>query len=216
MLLACTYAFGVGTCYNTSTSTAAAGYYCPNSGVQECTKCQSGYYGSNGRTCEKCVLGTTSVSGSTDRQSCKLLLNFLNNGSEIVYVPSGVEKIHVKMWGGGGGGDTCKTTSYYPSSGGGGGYSSCNITVRQNSYIYVIVGGGGETNDNVYAANKGGNLARIRSLNSILSLCFLSITGQIIYFSTIIKFYSVDLTFVDIRLRRWREWWLPVCLCSRR
>jgi hypothetical protein len=167
MQLACTYALGVGTCYDTSTSTAAAGYYCPKSGIKECTKCLSGYYGSNGRTCEKCVLGTTSVSGSTDPQSCKLLLNFFNNGSEIVYVPFGIEKVHVKMWGGGGGGDTCKSLTYYPASGGGGGYASCNITVKQNSNLYVIVGGGGETNDNVLSQNLGGSPVRICSLENI-------------------------------------------------
>lgn len=165
MLLACTYALGVGTCKNTLTAVAEAGYYCPNSGIKECTKCPSGYYGNNGKTCENCIAGTTSISGSTDRLSCKLLLNFLNNGSETVYVPFGIEKVHVKMWGGGGGGDTCKAASYYPSSGGGGGYSSCNITVKQNSNLFVIVGGGGETNDNVLSANLGGSFARICLLN---------------------------------------------------
>jgi Glycine rich protein len=168
MQLACTYALGVGTCYDTSTSTAAAGYYCPISGIKECTKCQSGYYGSNGRTCEICGLGTTSVSGSTDPQSCKLQLNFFNNGSEIVYVPFGIEKVHVKMWGGGGGGDTCKS-DYIAASGGGGGYASCNITVKQNSNLYVIVGGGGETNDNVQSQNLGGSPVPIFSLEKIQS-----------------------------------------------
>lgn len=167
MLQACTYSLGVGTCYKQSlvgnvltlTSTVAAGYYCPDIGSKQCKKCQSGYYGSDGSTCKECVRGTTSVSGSIDAQSCKLQLNLLNNGSDIVYVPFDVEKVHVIMWGGGGGGNSCKATQWFPSSGGGGGYSSCNITVKQGSLLYVLVGGGGETNDNVPNMNLGGSLS---------------------------------------------------------
>ena len=59
------------------------------------------------------------------------------------YIPYGVTKINVKLWGGGGGSDHSLDLEYPSQAGGGGGYSSCTLDVPMNQEIYVIIAGGG-------------------------------------------------------------------------
>ena len=129
----------------------APGYYC-SSGV--CRQCTSGYYSDEGNGCKRCFPGFSSIVGAG---SCGLTLNLVIPGLQVTYIPFNVTKINVKLWAGGGGGDTSGLASYPPSSGGGGGFASCNITVQPNSFVYIIVAGGGHTNSDLNEANIGGD-----------------------------------------------------------
>lgn len=86
------------------------------------------------------------------------MLNHTEPGLLKTYIPWGIKKIHVRLWGGGGAGDSSlgTNTGYPPASGGGGGFSSCNITVKENTTIYIIVAGGGINNHLNRFANSGG------------------------------------------------------------
>lgn len=126
------------------------GYYCQ---ANKCYQCPSGFYGTTGIACNKCPQGFSSTIGAG---KCSLKLSLDIPGLQKTYIPSNVTKINVKLWGAGGGGDTGGYAPWPPGSGGGGAYASCNITVKPNSYIYVVVAGGGKTNALTYFANFGG------------------------------------------------------------
>ena len=112
------------------------GYYCKQ---KTCFRCPSGYFGTDGKVCSECPFATSSVKGSN---KCSATLHHTNPGMYRTHMPFGITKINVRLWGGGGAGDASFAASYFANSGGGGGYSTCNITVRANSSIQVLVGGG--------------------------------------------------------------------------
>lgn len=121
-------------------STLAAGYRC----VQRiCEPCPVGTYGSNGRSCVNCPLATWST--SIRSTFCNTTFEYSKPGAQKFYVPTGVSLISVRLWGGGGGGDSASRDlpGFYPNSGGGGGFVSCNMTVSSETYLYLIVAGGG-------------------------------------------------------------------------
>jgi hypothetical protein len=126
------------------------GYYCQ---ARQCYKCPSGTYSTTGTVCRKCPQGFSSVVGAG---RCSVELSLDIPGLQRTYIPSNVTKINVKLWGAGGGGDTSGYVEWPPGSGGGGAFASCNITVKPNSYLSVIVAGGGQTNPLTYYANVGG------------------------------------------------------------
>lgn len=105
----------------------------------------------DGITCRQCPFATSSPPGA---KKCSAVVRLAKPGLFLTYIPHGISKINVRLWGGGGGGDAnyqLANISFAnmkspidPAAGGGGGFSSCNISVQQNSYIYVLVGGGGK------------------------------------------------------------------------
>lgn len=129
----------------------APGYFC-SSGV--CRQCSSGFYSDKGDGCKRCSLGFSSTVGAG---RCGLTLDLVIPGLQVTYIPLNVTKINVKLWAGGGGGDTSVLASFPPSSGGGGGFASCNITVQPDSFVYIIVAGGGHTNSQLNDGNIGGD-----------------------------------------------------------
>jgi hypothetical protein len=74
------------------------------------------------------------------------------------FIPLGIKKIAVRLWGGGGAGDQCggSPDNFNPAGGGGGGFSSCNISVTPNSSIYVLVAGGAFGTTNIDYVDLGG------------------------------------------------------------
>ena len=79
-----------------------------------------------------------------------------------MFIPYGVSKINVKLWGGGGSGsgsDKVAISSkniHFSELGGGGGFSSCNISVTPNEYVYIIVASGGSPSSEKYRENLEG------------------------------------------------------------
>ena len=140
------------TCYYNSTKAIATGYQC----IQDsCYQCTTGFFSNDGKSCQSCPYGTASA---TRAAFCSSSLKLRTPGLQKMYIPMGVTKINVRLWGGGGGGSKSGDPEfYYPSSGGGGGYSSCNITVQMQSNIYVIVAGGGKAEANSMIQATGGN-----------------------------------------------------------
>lgn len=131
---------GTATCLN-SLSQIAQGYYCQRS---VCIKCPTGTFGTDGKVCKQCPYATWAP--NLGQSSCGTTFSYSAPGLQQVYIPFGVTKINVRLWGGGGGGDKTEVSTdqlYYSRSGGGGGYTSCNITVPMSRPIYVIVAGGG-------------------------------------------------------------------------
>ena len=130
-----------------------------------------GTYGTDGKTCSACPYGTWSP--NLGQSICSDIFSYSNSGLHKTYIPFGVTKINVKLWGGGGGSDRSdgsdrfSTTSYISRSGGGGGFTSCNITVSSNSSIYIIVAGGGSANTTGFTINSGGNISA-----SFLTVCW--------------------------------------------
>ena len=165
---------GIPTCFYVETNVTARGHYCQDA---ICFQCPSGYYGPDAQVCLQCPFAQSTVTGSAQ---CSTVLKHANSGLLKTYIPWGITKINVQLWGGGGGGDSGlgRNTGYPPSSGGGGGFSSCNITVRSNSYMNVIVGGGAVQNHENRTRRTGGAsvtlLAIFQDLQSNLS--FLSLT----------------------------------------
>ena len=126
------------------------GYFCQSA---QCFQCASGFYSTDGKVCRKCPQGFSSIIGAG---SCSIQLSLDIPGLQKTYIPSNVTKINVKLWGGGGGGDTSSYLDWPPGSGGGGAFASCNITVKPNSYINILVAGGGKTNALHRSSNVGG------------------------------------------------------------
>ena len=145
--------FGDSICRGSISNTIATGYFCMSS---VCRKCPPGYYGNDGISCHKCRFGTWSVGGAS---TCDSSFAYSKPGFFNVYIPYGVTKINVRLWGGGGAGDACNgAPNYLPSAGGGGGFSSCNVTVPMNASVYVIVAGGAIPNPDNFIPNNGGKL----------------------------------------------------------
>ena len=145
------------------------GYYCESS---KCLPCPSGSYGADGITCTPCAFGTSSPPISS---SCgKRLLNTIV-GLQKFYIPFGVRKINVRLWGGGGAGDQGggESTGYPPHAGGGGGFSMCNVTVKQNSFIYVLVAGGAYGSTDLKYIDPGGTYCTVRVIyqHHAMSFC---------------------------------------------
>ena len=135
--------------------TAAAGYFCEQS---ICHKCPLGTYGTDGKGCNPCPYATwTDVTGA---KSCKTSFLFSKPGKQKMFIPYGVSKINVKLWGGGGSGSDKAAISdkniHFSVSGGGGGFSSCNISVTPNEYVYIIVASGGSPSSEKYRENLEG------------------------------------------------------------
>jgi hypothetical protein len=115
-----------------------------------CELCPSGTFSNDGVSCRPCPYATSSIPGA---KTCSSTIRFGVQGKFLTYVPYGVSKINVRLWGAGGGGDSnyfFNNVSYGgdsstldPRAGGGGGFSACNISVIPNSFVHVIVGGGG-------------------------------------------------------------------------
>jgi hypothetical protein len=129
---------GASTCISRETNQIAPGYYC-RKGV--CHTCSSGFYSVDGRECENCPTGTSSVPGSS---SCSNLLKFTRPGVEKVYIPFGTNKIKVYLQEGG----ACRSETsdggeFDQLSSNCGVFSSCLVSVPKNSSLYVIVGGSG-------------------------------------------------------------------------
>ena len=132
-------------------STLAVGYRCVE---RICEPCPLGSYGSNGRSCVKCPLATWSTSVAST--FCNTTFEYSKPGSQKFYIPAGVTRINVKLWGGGGGGgdSLSKDVTFKPNAGGGGGFVSCNLTVSSETYVYFIVAGGGLTTSGRAAGGK--------------------------------------------------------------
>lgn len=114
------------------------GYYCSN---DVCLQCPIGTFGTDGRTCNPCPFATWQP--LLGQSSCVTSFSYSTAGTIRSYIPYGVTKIIVKLWGGGGGSDNTLDLLDVSHSGGSGGYSTCNITVRHSYPVYVIVAGGG-------------------------------------------------------------------------
>ena len=141
---------GASTCFFSSTQTIAFGYQCVDN---TCTRCPPGFYSDDGKTCQQCDLGFSSIIGSS---RCGSTFNFISSGLQTLYIPIGVTKINVRLWGGGGVGGWSGLDQSPGSSGGGGGFSSCNISVPMDSIIYVLVAGGGKSKADNEIAFSGG------------------------------------------------------------
>lgn len=141
---------GASTCFFASTQTIAYGFQC----IQDtCSQCPPAYYSNDGKTCQKCDFGFSSVLGS---KRCGHSFHFVSAGLQTLYIPVGVTKINVRLWGGGGVGGRSGLDESPGSSGGGGGFSSCNVTVQMDSSIYVLVAGGGKAKADNEIAFSGG------------------------------------------------------------
>jgi hypothetical protein len=140
---------GISTCLYAS-RVVAPGFYCERS---VCYKCPIGKYGNDGKKCRTCP--ATTWTSSTGQSKCSDTLIFSTPGLIKSYIPMGVSKINVKLWGGGGAGDVSGSKQWLAQSGGSGGFASCNITVVMPTNIYVVVAGGG-TSGSFYDMNPGG------------------------------------------------------------
>lgn len=135
------------TCSSADTSTClyasrvvAPGFYCERS---VCYKCPMGMYGIDGKKCSNCP--DTTWTSSTGQTRCTDTLIFSTSGLIKSYIPMGVAKINVKLWGGGGAGDVSGSETWLAQSGGSGGFASCNITVAVQTNMYIVVAGGGSS-----------------------------------------------------------------------
>ena len=105
--------------------------------------------------------------------TCGSAFNFTAVGLQTLYIPIGVTKINVRLWGGGGVGGRSGLDKSPGSSGGGGGFSSCNISVQMDSIIYVIVAGGGLSkadNQIDFSGGKPGCFQRIDTIKLHFSI----------------------------------------------
>lgn len=145
-------------CQYVLTSTAVPGQYCEQT---LCRPCPSGSFGTDGKTCNKCAYGESSLSGSN---SCSSSFNMTTPGLHQLYIPLGVYKMNVRMWAGGGAGSKSGAVAYRPNAGGGGGFSTCNITLSMDSSVTVVVAGGAQDKSNNYINHSGGRTSVSRSL----------------------------------------------------
>lgn len=161
---------GAAICVWNSLQIVAPGYFCEHS---TCLKCPIGTYGSNGRKCIQCPYATwTDLIGST---SCQKSFAFSKPGVQKIFIPYGVNKINVKLWGGGGGsggegeGDQAvvfNENTAVSKLGSGGGFSTCNVSVTANEYVYIIVASGGRASSDKYIENLGGRCVSYLQLYS--------------------------------------------------
>lgn len=128
------------------------GYSCSNS---VCTICPSGTFGIDGITCLKCGPYLSSSEGA---DKCSNSVSQVVPGLRKFYIPLGIKKIHVQLWGGGGAGDQCGyfPDAFNPAGGGGGGYASCNVSVTPDSNIYVLVAEGAYGTTRIDYVDPGG------------------------------------------------------------
>lgn len=146
----CASSPGSATCVDAATlSVPQPGYTCQKS---LCYKCSTGTYGPDGKTCKPCPFGTWAP--NTGSSSCSNSFTYSSPGSQEVYIPYGVTKVMVRLWGGGGGGDNSNDLNFVSHSGGGGGFTSCNITVKMSNNLIVVVAGGGAAGNQ--PTNSGG------------------------------------------------------------
>lgn len=121
--------------------TVNTGYHCVNN---LCVECPVGSYGPDGINCYRCPFATWSAAGQT---TCRSRFIYSAAGLHSAYIPFGVGKINIKLWGAGGGGDeSMDHRTFVAHAGGGGGYTSCNVSVPMSQKVYVMVGGGGGGN----------------------------------------------------------------------
>ena len=128
-----------------------------------------GSYGSDGSKCIDCPLATWSAAEASTY--CNTTFTNSVPGWYELYIPLGVTKIHVSLWGGGGGGDSAGMnigTNFYPAPGGGGGFASCNISVVEKTKMYYLVGGGGK---GLLGDGRGGESSKI-PISSLATLPF--------------------------------------------
>ena len=118
--------------------TENTGYHCVN---ELCIQCPVGSYGPDGINCYPCPFATWAP--QTGQTTCNSTLIYSTAGLHSAYIPFGVNKINIKLWGAGGGGGESSQQNFDAHTGGGGGYTSCNITVPMSQNTYVTVGGGG-------------------------------------------------------------------------
>ena len=149
MVVPICFSGGANTCLDSNTLTPVPGYFCK---ADVCYQCPIGTYGVGGNSCVACPFATWSP--NTGSTTCGTYFTYSTAGLVKLYIPYGVTKIVVKVWGGGGGSDSTLSTSFPAHSGGSGGFSSCNMTVSMSNPVYVIVAGGGGANSNV--KNLGG------------------------------------------------------------
>lgn len=140
-------------CVNTLMQILAPGYYCQ---TDQCYQCPEGYFGTDGKTCCKCDFAKWSQAGSS---SCYSQIKYTKPALVKTFIPYGVTKINVRLWGGGGGGDSSRDSWWLANSGGGGAFATCNVTVRSESDIYLTVAGGGVYSEHATFRNTGGKLA---------------------------------------------------------
>ena len=115
--------------------------------------CPSGTYGTDGKTCPNCPFATSSVGAS---KVCSKQLLHTKVGFFQTYIPYGISKISIRLWGAGGGGCNGVNPDTPPRAGGGGGFTTCNLTVQENSRIFVLVGGGAKGNGDPFEKRFGG------------------------------------------------------------
>ena len=141
------------TCFKSSKKgkgyTENTGYHCVD---RRCVQCPVGSYGPDGKNCFPCPFATWSATGQT---TCHSKFIYSKAGPYIAYIPFGVDKINIKLWGAGGGGDeSMDSRTFVAHAGGGGGYTSCNVSVPMSQKVYLTVGGGGGGNSTM--KNLGG------------------------------------------------------------
>ena len=138
-------------CQYVLTSTPVLGHYCEQT---LCRPCPSGSFGTNGKTCNKCAFGRSSLSGA---YSCSTSFNMTKPGLHELYIPWGAYKMNVRMWAGGGAGSRSGDPYYRANAGGGGGFSTCNVTLSMDSKISIVVAGGAQDKSNNYISHSGGS-----------------------------------------------------------
>ena len=140
---------GASQCLDKTSLLPVPGYFCK---ADVCYPCTIGSYGLDGKSCLPCPFATWSP--NTASTSCGTSFTYSTPGLVKSYIPYGVNKIIVQVWGGGGGSDNTLSPVYVAHSGGGGGYSSCNLTVPMSNPVYVVVAGGGSAG--ALTTNAGG------------------------------------------------------------
>lgn len=143
---------GASTCISRETNQIIPGYYC-RKGI--CQTCSSGFYSVDGRECENCPTGTSSIHGSS---SCSSLLKFTRPGIEQINIPFPSTKIRAYLQEGGAcGSETSDGGEYDQLSSNCGVFSSCIMSVPMNSSLYVIVGGSDQPDSSSWHDNYEGN-----------------------------------------------------------
>jgi hypothetical protein len=172
---------GSSICMNTLTQVVAPGYYCQ---TDLCFQCPVGYYGTDGKTCCKCDFAKWSEPGSS---SCYSQIKYTKPALVKAYIPYGVTKINVRLWGGGGGGDSSRDNWWLANSGGGGAFATCNVTVRSDSDIYITVAGGGVYYEHAEFLATGGKFSDdMKHCHRICSSCTVDFDQfNCFYFSSI-------------------------------
>lgn len=87
-------------------------------------------------------------------------------GSTSFTVPTGITKIHAKVWGGGGGGGGVGAGGGGASGGSAGGYAEGIYSVTPGQVLAITVGGGGAAGNGTPTAGGNGGLSSVGSLLS--------------------------------------------------